>query len=136
MCDALGIDKDTRIRDLTDDEVAQVGNHIEGTPVIGIALILTAVFVPVAFIPGLTGRTVVDAVLAATQGFAPGAGMQFDELAARARCRLNLRRVGRDEQAHVNARVVHALARLGDRADQEVAAAAHHDSAGTGRLWV
>ena len=29
MCDALGIDKDTRVRDLTDDEVARIRQYID-----------------------------------------------------------------------------------------------------------
>ena len=29
MCDALGIDRDTRIRDLTDDEVARIRQYID-----------------------------------------------------------------------------------------------------------
>jgi small subunit ribosomal protein S13 len=31
ICDALDIDRDTRVRDLTDDEVARIRNHIEAT---------------------------------------------------------------------------------------------------------
>jgi small subunit ribosomal protein S13 len=31
ICAALGIDPDTRVRDLTDDEVARIRNHIEAT---------------------------------------------------------------------------------------------------------
>jgi small subunit ribosomal protein S13 len=31
ICDALEINRDTRVRDLTDDEVARIRNHIEGT---------------------------------------------------------------------------------------------------------
>ena len=31
ICKALGIDPDTRVRDLTDDEVARIRNHIEAT---------------------------------------------------------------------------------------------------------
>ncbi len=31
ICDALEINPDTRVRDLTDDEVARIRNHIEGT---------------------------------------------------------------------------------------------------------
>jgi small subunit ribosomal protein S13 len=31
ICAALEIDRDTRVRDLTDDEVARIRNHIEGT---------------------------------------------------------------------------------------------------------
>jgi small subunit ribosomal protein S13 len=31
ICGALSIDPDTRVRDLTDDEVARIRNHIEAT---------------------------------------------------------------------------------------------------------
>jgi small subunit ribosomal protein S13 len=31
ICSALDIDPDTRVRDLTDDEVARIRNHIEAT---------------------------------------------------------------------------------------------------------
>jgi small subunit ribosomal protein S13 len=31
ICEALSIDRDTRVRDLTDDEVARIRNHIEAT---------------------------------------------------------------------------------------------------------
>jgi small subunit ribosomal protein S13 len=31
ICSALEINPDTRVRDLTDDEVARIRNHIEGT---------------------------------------------------------------------------------------------------------
>jgi small subunit ribosomal protein S13 len=31
ICSALDIDRDTRVRDLTDDEVARIRNHIEAT---------------------------------------------------------------------------------------------------------
>ncbi|HEY6696721.1 MAG TPA: 30S ribosomal protein S13, partial [Acidimicrobiales bacterium] len=31
ICTALDIDPDTRVRDLTDDEVARIRNHIEAT---------------------------------------------------------------------------------------------------------
>ncbi|HEX5365210.1 MAG TPA: 30S ribosomal protein S13 [Acidimicrobiales bacterium] len=31
LCAALGIDPDTRVRDLTDDEVTRIRNHIEAT---------------------------------------------------------------------------------------------------------
>ena len=41
------------------------------------------------------------------------AGVQLNELAARARRGLDLRRIGRDEQADLDPAVVHPLARLG-----------------------
>jgi small subunit ribosomal protein S13 len=31
ICEALSIDRDTRVRDLTDDEVSRIRNHIEAT---------------------------------------------------------------------------------------------------------
>jgi small subunit ribosomal protein S13 len=31
ICEALSIDPDTRVRDLTDDEVSRIRNHIEAT---------------------------------------------------------------------------------------------------------
>jgi small subunit ribosomal protein S13 len=31
ICGALSIDRDTRVRDLTDDEVSRIRNHIEAT---------------------------------------------------------------------------------------------------------
>jgi small subunit ribosomal protein S13 len=30
ICTSLGVDPDTRVRDLTDEEVAQIRNHIDG----------------------------------------------------------------------------------------------------------
>jgi small subunit ribosomal protein S13 len=31
ICESLSIDRDTRVRDLTDDEVSRIRNHIEAT---------------------------------------------------------------------------------------------------------